>query len=438
MHEVVYENLLLSRRSELHERAAGRSSAPWARSPSRLSDLEALGHHWSFTADRRKGARYLVAAGDRARAVYANEDAIRHYERALAHARRLPGLRRPGASRARTARRPFRAHRTARRCAGALRGRAREELEAASDRGRRRASASQDRRAALGGRRTRARQRLLRGRPRTARRGRRTRSSVRTSTRRSAGWPSVPATTPTPSPGPSGRLPKRREEHAELDTERARETAVTRAQAYNTLGVALARTGRLDEAVAQIEQSIALAESHDLLQATCRGYTNLGVLYSSLDPQRSIETCLRGLEIAKKVGDLGFQSRLYANLAVAYCALTDRCEAEGIEAARNGDRSRSSAGAARPPRGAPDRAWTDPPMSRRSRAGARLLPGGAGACRAGRRAAAPLPLLRRPCYALSRCRRRRHWPRSTWRRPRKSASGPGSSPTRSLVLPFLC
>ena len=70
------------------------------------------------------------------------------------------------------------------------------------------------------------------------------------------------------------------------------------------------------------------------MQASCRGYTNLGVLYSSLDPRRSIETCLRGLETAKKVGDLGFQSRLYANLAVAYCALTDRCEAEGVEAAQ--------------------------------------------------------------------------------------------------------
>ena len=98
--------------------------------------------------------------------------------------------------------------------------------------------------------------------------------------------------------------------------------------------MALARTGRLDEAVDQIERSIALAETHDLLQAACRGYTNLGVLYSSLDPRRSIETCLRGLETAKKVGDLGFQSRLYANLAVAYCALTDRCEAEGVEAAQ--------------------------------------------------------------------------------------------------------
>jgi tetratricopeptide (TPR) repeat protein len=124
-----------------------------------------------------------------------------------------------------------------------------------------------------------------------------------------------------------------RDGHA-TEPEAAREAAAMRAHAYNTLGVALARTGRLTDAVEQIERSIALAERHDLLAAACRGYTNLGVLYSSLEPQRSIETCLRGLEMAKKVGDLGFQSRLYANLAVAYCALTDRCEAEGIEAAQ--------------------------------------------------------------------------------------------------------
>ena len=44
--------------------------------------------------------------------------------------------------------------------------------------------------------------------------------------------------------------------------------------------------------------------------------------------------CLKGLETAKKVGDLELASRLYANLAVSYCALTDRCEADGVEAAR--------------------------------------------------------------------------------------------------------
>jgi tetratricopeptide (TPR) repeat protein len=110
--------------------------------------------------------------------------------------------------------------------------------------------------------------------------------------------------------------------------------ADVRVQACNTLGVALARLGRTAEAVEQIERSVRLAEDDGLLQAACRGYANLGVLYASLDPKRSIETCLCGLEAARKVGDLGFQSRLYANLAVAYCALTDRCEDEGIEAAR--------------------------------------------------------------------------------------------------------
>ena len=95
------------------------------------------------------------------------------------------------------------------------------------------------------------------------------------------------------------------------DPER-REATAMRAQAYNTLGVALARTGRLAEAAGHIERSIELAEQAEPVPAACRGYTNLGVLYSALDPRRSIETCLRGLETAKKVGDLGFQSRLYA------------------------------------------------------------------------------------------------------------------------------
>src|SRR4029077_19229271 len=83
VHEVVYQNLLLARRTELHERvgrALERAAGPH---PERLSDLEALGHHWSLSADRPRGARYLIAAGDFARALYANDDAIRHYERAL-------------------------------------------------------------------------------------------------------------------------------------------------------------------------------------------------------------------------------------------------------------------------------------------------------------------------------------------------------------------
>jgi len=101
----------------------------------------------------------------------------------------------------------------------------------------------------------------------------------------------------------------------------------------NTLGAATARLDRPEEAVEYIERSIAIAEAEGLLQAVCRSYANLGVLYASFNPGRAIETCKTGLDTAKRIGDLGFQSRLYANLAVAYCALTNQCDIEGLRAA---------------------------------------------------------------------------------------------------------
>lgn len=54
---------------------------------------------------------------------------------------------------------------------------------------------------------------------------------------------------------------------------------------------------------------------------------------STLDRGRAIETCEKGLETGKRIGDLGFQAKLYANLAVAYCALTNRCDEQGVGAA---------------------------------------------------------------------------------------------------------
>jgi adenylate cyclase len=333
VHEVVYQNLLLSRRTELHERVGRALEQAVGPRPDRLSDLEALGHHWSLGADKLHGARYLVAAGDWARAVYANDDAIRHYERALRTLAECHG----GDADARAARERLAdlLGLTGRR-AEAL-GHyetVRTEVEGAGDS----AAAARVQRKIGGlhwetGDRERAgacfsaglallgddgdpieRAHLFQEMGRLAFRAGDNGGAIAWAERALA----ETAGDEEPAPEP----------------ERAREAAAVRAQAHNTLGVALARTGRLAEAVEQIERSINLAEARELLQAACRGYTNLGVLYSSLDPRRSIETCLRGIETAKRVGDLGFQSRLYANLAVAYCALTDRCEAEGVEAAQ--------------------------------------------------------------------------------------------------------
>jgi adenylate cyclase len=106
------------------------------------------------------------------------------------------------------------------------------------------------------------------------------------------------------------------------------------AHATNTIGVALARSGQIDEARARIERSLAAAHELRLLDVACRAYANLGVLYSSVEPRRAIEVSLTGLELAAKIGAASLQSHIYANLAAAYCALTDRCETEGLQAAQ--------------------------------------------------------------------------------------------------------
>jgi adenylate cyclase len=114
--------------------------------------------------------------------------------------------------------------------------------------------------------------------------------------------------------------------------ESAREAAGVVAEAYNTLGVAQARLSRRKDAIAYVERSLDVAERHGLLQTACRGYTNLSVLYCDVDPRRAIETCRKGLAVAQKIGDRGFQSHLYVNLGIACCTFTGRCAGEGVAA----------------------------------------------------------------------------------------------------------
>jgi adenylate cyclase len=78
------------------------------------------------------------------------------------------------------------------------------------------------------------------------------------------------------------------------DERRAAAAAIS--LALNTLGVALARLNRPEDAVAHLVRSISIAREAELLQIECRGVANLGVLYSTLDPARAIETCERGLQ----------------------------------------------------------------------------------------------------------------------------------------------
>src|SRR6202022_1976035 len=84
LQDVIYQNLLLQRRIEMHGRIGAALERLCGDDPERLEDLSLLGHHFSLSASKPKGAHYLSAAGDRARAIYANDDAIRLYQQALA------------------------------------------------------------------------------------------------------------------------------------------------------------------------------------------------------------------------------------------------------------------------------------------------------------------------------------------------------------------
>jgi hypothetical protein len=62
-----------------------------------------------------------------------------------------------------------------------------------------------------------------------------------------------------------------------------------------------------------------------------------------MDPARAIWVCRRGLEVATRIGDLGFRARLYTNLAVACCTFTDHCGEEGVPAAEKCPRGHTRA-----------------------------------------------------------------------------------------------
>lgn len=330
--EAAYDRLLVRRRAELHgqvgrvlEAAVGDGGAA-----ERLEDLARLGHHWSLSADKVTGARYLVAAGDRAHAIYANDDAARHYERALAT---LEGCGGCDADR-------LAAHERLGDLLGPI-GRRDEALShydivqrRGEERGDPVACARMHRKVAKlhwdAGERTQA---LANGQAGLAlleghgddlelshlcqELGRQAFRSG--DSRGAAEWAERALASATRIP--SGSVAER-------------EAAAAVAHAYNTLGIAQARLDRMPEAVAHIQRSVAVALDHNLLHAACRGYSNLGVLYSTLDPGQAIETCRTGLDTAKRIGDLGLQAQLQANLAVAYCNLTNRCDDEGLAAAR--------------------------------------------------------------------------------------------------------
>jgi adenylate cyclase len=102
--------------------------------------------------------------------------------------------------------------------------------------------------------------------------------------------------------------------------------------AYNTWGVALARSGEVEEGATFVQKSLETALAHELGAAACRAYTNLAVMYAGIDSRRSRAYCEDGLALARKIGDQLQQSWLQCALAGGHCMLAGDYDA-GVRAA---------------------------------------------------------------------------------------------------------
>lgn len=332
LQDVIYQNLLLQRRTEMHGRIATALEQLCGPDPQQLYDLVQLGHHFSLSANRTKGVRYLRAAGDRARATYANDDAIRLYQQAFEM------LTTPND---RDCERLILRERIADLCGPAgQRDAAREHYEAAL------AAYRADADPVAGAR-------ILRKLGRLSWDAGKGDSAEAHYAEAAALLEAVDAPIEQALlKQERGRLAFRKGDHAaavtwaddalgairsvpsDCDAAARLEAARATAEALNTKGIALARLGRNQQAVSEVERSVAVAESAELLNVACRGYTNLGALYTTVDPVRAMDVCKRGLDCACRIGDIGFQARLLTNLAVACCTFTDKCEDEGVPAAQ--------------------------------------------------------------------------------------------------------
>ena len=103
--------------------------------------------------------------------------------------------------------------------------------------------------------------------------------------------------------------------------------------ALNTLGIAHARANELERGIGEVERSLKIALDNDWPVAACRAYTNLGMLYGAVDHNRAVQLCQEGLALARKIGDLYYQSWLQSSLASTYCSLVGNWE-RGVAAAR--------------------------------------------------------------------------------------------------------
>ena len=90
------------------------------------------------------------------------------------------------------------------------------------------------------------------------------------------------------------------------------------ASSYTSLGTTLAYSGKPKRALELLERGLQIALGHGFMETALRAYNNIPLALTSEENQRCLECYENGLELAKKVGDIYYQSLLGFNLAGMY------------------------------------------------------------------------------------------------------------------------
>jgi adenylate cyclase len=316
--EVAYRGLLVKSRAELHGRAG---EALEQLHGERLDDvLDELAEHYARSGNRDRAVHYLTLAGDRAARLFAYREAQASYARALD---RLAG----GADETRCAvldklgDAAF-AHGALKESLGAWD----EALALAAARGARRRVADLHRKAAgacwAAGRKEPALAHLEQGLDALG---------EHTGNLEAARLYHELA-----------RIHFRLGQHGQATEWARRALALGQAlgapdvvsHAYNTLGVAVARDGDVELGAQFVSEGLETALVHQLGTVACRAYTNLAVMYASLDHERSERHCREGLALAEKIGDRLQQAWLWCVLAGGHCTIAGDYD-EGVRAAES-------------------------------------------------------------------------------------------------------
>jgi adenylate cyclase len=315
--QVAYQNLLVRARGDLHARAGQALERLYAGRPDEI--VQDLAHHYARSPERDKALTYLVRAGDRARSLFAYDDAAASYREAL---RLLDGS--PDDERRALVLEKLGDTGYARGELAAALGPWAEALSLVEARHESRRGADLHRKMGVAmwdtGDRAVALEHLECG--------------------RGALGDDVHNVEAARLYHELGRIHFRLGDHARATEWARRALALGQelgapdvvSNAYNTLGVAAARTGDVEEAASYVRQSLDTALAHQLGAVACRAYSNLAVMYAAIDHERSRAYCQDGLALAQRIGDQLQQAWLYCTLAGGHCTLAGDYD-EGIKAA---------------------------------------------------------------------------------------------------------